>query len=211
MKIICTNPLVAIVDDFADDAFCEHVKTIASPLLKTGQVADPKGGRKESKLRTNREALLDTWSDPILTQFVQRISELVRLPPEYSEPINVLHYQQDQEFHPHTDAILPDKGGRERLAMGGQRIFTTLCYLNDVEIGGETVFPALKVAVKPKKGRVLLFGNTLPGSAERHPAADHAGLPTNDHEKWAVNVSWRQSTFVRHRSYPDKTGELTAY
>lgn len=208
---ICTNPMILVADDFFDEAFCKYVKTLAAPLLQRGKVVDPDGGRKESDNRTNREALLDTWSDPKLTEFVQKLSDLVRLPPEYSEPVNILHYQKDEEFRPHTDAILQNKGGKRLLAMGGQRIFTTLCYLNDVENGGATAFPALKIAVKPKMGRVLMFANTFPGTSERHPAADHAGLPTDGEEKWVINVSWRQSTFVRHRSFPDAEGQFDIY
>ena len=34
---------------------------------------------------------------------------------------------------------------------GGQRLWTALCYLNDVEEGGETRFTKLNIAVKPKK------------------------------------------------------------
>ena len=30
-------------------------------------------------------------------------------------------------------------------------------YLNDVDVGGETEFPDWNIAVKPEKGKVLLF------------------------------------------------------
>ncbi len=37
------------------------------------------------------------------------------------------------------------------------RLFACIMYLNDVEIGGETEFPEWNIAVKPEKGKVLLF------------------------------------------------------
>jgi|TARA_B100001939_G_scaffold196868_1_gene169426 hypothetical protein len=37
------------------------------------------------------------------------------------------------------------------------RLFGIIVYHNDVEEGGETIFPTLGVGVKPKKGRVLIF------------------------------------------------------
>jgi len=37
------------------------------------------------------------------------------------------------------------------------RLFAVLIYLNDVEEGGETLFPTWGIGVKPKKGRVLIF------------------------------------------------------
>ena len=37
------------------------------------------------------------------------------------------------------------------------RIFACIMYLNDVEEGGETEFPDWNIAVRPEKGKVLLF------------------------------------------------------
>ncbi|MFO1428171.1 MAG: 2OG-Fe(II) oxygenase [Steroidobacteraceae bacterium] len=37
------------------------------------------------------------------------------------------------------------------------RYLVVLWYLNDVEVGGETTFPQLGIAVKPRRGRLLLF------------------------------------------------------
>lgn len=37
------------------------------------------------------------------------------------------------------------------------RLFAVLIYLNDVDEGGETLFPTWGIGVKPKKGRVLIF------------------------------------------------------
>ena len=37
------------------------------------------------------------------------------------------------------------------------RLFACIMYLNDVDVGGETEFPDWNIAVKPEKGKVLLF------------------------------------------------------
>ncbi len=42
----------------------------------------------------------------------------------------------------------------------GSRILTFFLYLSDVEECGETNFPALKLAVKPKKGSAVLWPST---------------------------------------------------
>ena len=39
----------------------------------------------------------------------------------------------------------------------GPRILTFYMYLSDVEEGGETAFPKLKLSVKPKLGRAILW------------------------------------------------------
>ena len=39
----------------------------------------------------------------------------------------------------------------------GPRILTFFLYLSDVEEGGETAFPLLDLAVKPQKGKAVLW------------------------------------------------------
>jgi hypothetical protein len=42
------------------------------------------------------------------------------------------------------------------------RVFSLIVYLNDVEEGGETLFPWQGLVVTPKKGRAVLFPSTWP-------------------------------------------------
>jgi len=211
--ILCTNPLVAFCDNFVDAAFCDHVISLAETVGKSrAQVVDTKkGGSKESDTRTNTNVTLNTWTDPKLTDYAQSVSEIVRLPPENSEPASLLHYVEDQEFKPHADAFDMSTGGKVARASGGQRLFTTICYLNDVPEGGETEFPDLKISVRPRQGRLLVFGNTLLGTAEAHPHSTHAGRPCPGHEKYALTLWWRQITYQNHRSYPAETTEIQFY
>ena len=41
----------------------------------------------------------------------------------------------------------------------GQRTWTTMIYLNDVEEGGETYFKYLNLKIKPKKGLLIGWNN----------------------------------------------------
>lgn len=47
------------------------------------------------------------------------------------------------------------------LQAAGPRVLTFFLYLSDVEEGGETAFPLLGIAVKPKKGKALLWPSVL--------------------------------------------------
>jgi hypothetical protein len=62
----------------------------------------------------------------------------------------VTHYESGQGYAPHTDCRLGGTDKRDRAA-------TVLVYLEDVDEGGETVFPHLGVTVKPKRGTALIF------------------------------------------------------
>jgi prolyl 4-hydroxylase len=56
--------------------------------------------------------------------------------------------EENERFDLHTDV------GDHRSA---KRFLAFFFYLNDVEDGGETVFPTLDISIKPKAGRLLIF------------------------------------------------------
>ena len=64
----------------------------------------------------------------------------------------MLKYETGQKYNVHHDY------GKEDVGLAcGPRILTFFLYLSDVEEGGETAFPSLGIAVKPKKGKALLW------------------------------------------------------
>lgn len=72
----------------------------------------------------------------------------------------------------------------------GPRILTFFLYLSDVEEGGETNFPSLGIAVKPKKGRALLWPSTLDNNLEALDIRTlHEAKPVIKGRKFAAN-SW---------------------
>jgi prolyl 4-hydroxylase len=69
------------------------------------------------------------------------------------ENLQLVYYSVGGYFQPHYDVtkdtnIITNVTSRE---------YTFLIYLNDVEEGGETVFPHLNLEIKPKKGKGILF------------------------------------------------------
>jgi len=195
------------MDDVFDKALAKDIIALGEETLSRAQVVDKSGGQGTHEARTNESAAIDQWSNENLTALVTKISGLVRLPPENSEPCQLLRYQGAQKYDPHSDAFGNTPGGRECLAQGGQRLFTTICYLNDVEEGGETDFPALKLRIAPKVGRVLIFGNTRLGTATEHPHSIHAGRAVDKGEKYALSIWWRQLAYHVQRDFPAEEGE----
>lgn len=74
--------------------------------------------------------------------------------------------------------------------ISGPRILTFFLYLSDVEEGGETAFPTLNLAVKPKKGKALLWPSVLNHNLEaQDPSTMHEARPVIKGLKYAAN-SW---------------------
>ena len=81
-------------------------------------------------------------------------------------------------------------------------------YLNSPRRGGKTVFPWIRLAVRPKKGMALLH---FPASLGffHDPRTVHAAAPAID-EKW-VMVTWmwmhpREGTFAKEAGVPELSG-----
>ncbi len=209
-QTLCLNPLVVVADNVFNQTIAEQIIANGSPKLQRAAVVSDKGDRVDDS-RTNSAAYLSQVEDRVLWDFATLLGSIVRLPVENAEPCQLLHYTGPQEFRPHSDGF--DTGGpkgAEHLSRGGQRLFTTICYLNNVEAGGETEFPDLKIRVAPKLGRVLVFGNTVLGSNDRHPHSLHAGVAVTAGEKWALTFWWRERPYTVPRDYPAAVGEFLA-
>lgn len=94
----------------------------------------------------------------------------------FVEPISVQKYEPGEGFYKtHHDGL--------------NRSISALVYLNDVEEGGETVFPEFDLAVKPEKGKLVIFPSnyiyrhaaTIPISNTKYAAAIWAHEHPHNH------------------------------
>lgn len=83
------------------------------------------------------------------------------------EPVNINRYKTGQKYHIHYDD-----------GPAVHRVISALLYLNDVEEGGETYFPAFDLTVKPAAARLVLFPSNY--------AYAHAALPPTKGVKYSV-------------------------
>jgi len=71
----------------------------------------------------------------------------------------------------------------------GARALTFFLYLSDVESGGETDFPELGIRVTPRRGKALLWANTLDSAPqEMDQRTYHQALPVKKGIKYAANA-----------------------
>ena len=98
----------------------------------------------------------------------------------------VLKYDLGQKYNAHMDYSGFTQGDRTC----GPRILTFFLYLSDVEEGGETAFPLLNLAVKPKKGKAVLWPSVKDDNLVQHePLSLHEARPVVKGRKYAAN-SW---------------------
>jgi prolyl 4-hydroxylase len=157
-----------IIDDYLTPEQCDAlIKSNEGKFKKSPLTREIKG------FRTSVTSFFD-WENPIQKEVDDMILETMDSDPKFGETPQMQHYEVGNEFKGHYDWFHreSDKSWYDR----GQRTWTFMIYLNDVEEGGETEFMELGVKVKPKKGRVVIWGNMLENNMEDYKVK-HAGTP----------------------------------
>jgi prolyl 4-hydroxylase len=166
------RPAVEISDGYLSPTLCASIVALGRAMKEAEVVGLGPGER--SPARTNTVQWLYHMQTPELARVCEAIAYRVGIGLERAEMVQLIHYGQGAEYRPHFDAFDTDTAiGQRHLSRGGQRWVTALGYLNDVEEGGATIFPALGVEVAAKAGRLLVFDNVDPSSGLRDPASLH--------------------------------------
>jgi len=75
--------------------------------------------------------------------------------PLYSDTAQLVLWTEGIELTPHADNLEPD--GRANATP--HRSFSSIIYLNDSYVGGETYFPGFGMRIRPEPGLMVLFGS----------------------------------------------------
>jgi prolyl 4-hydroxylase len=187
------RPGTAILANVLSAGECEQLIAAARPRLRPSLVVDPITGQDVSRDHRSSLGMFFHPSETALIEKIERrIAQLIGLPAENGEGLQILYYPTGAESTPHFDYLMPtNEANRESVTRSGQRIM----YLNDVPAGGETTFPESGWSVTPQKGNALYFEY---GNAAGHtdPASLHAGAPVLSGEKWIATKWMRNRKFV---------------
>ena len=190
---MCSDPLIYTLDDYLSHEECDYFIELSKNKLKRARVSSNEGGYV-SKGRSGSNCWISHDLSEKTKEIGERISNEVSHPLENAERFQIIHYDKTQEYRRHYDSWGHDYSEKSLRCVkyGGFRLLTALCYLNDVEEGGGTNFPRLNLTVEAKKGRIVVFENTLKNSNKKHPMSEHAGMPVLKGEKYAFNLWFRE-------------------
>jgi len=191
------RPMLAVLADVLSSAECDHLISLARPRLAPSTVVDPETGENKVAAHRSSEGMFFRPEEtPFIATLERRIARIMNCPMENGEGLQVLRYPPGAQSTPHFDFLIPSNlANQQSLARSGQRISTLVIYLNDVEAGGETVFPEVGLALTPRKGHALYF-EYCNSRDQVDPLSLHAGAPITAGEKWAVTKWMRQRRFV---------------
>lgn len=190
----CKDPVVFSFPNFLSSEICEHFIDISKGKLKRSVVSfDDKGD--VSSIRTSSGTWIPHNYDSITERVGNLISTYIGIPLENAEKFQIIHYDKSGKYKQHYDSWKDDYSKKTLRCKeyGGARLFTALCYLNDVKKGGGTRFNKLGIDIEPEKGKLLIFSNTISiENKDRHPLSLHEGLPVEEGEKYAFNLWFRE-------------------
>jgi prolyl 4-hydroxylase len=191
------RPVLAVLHDVLAPEECRELIELARPRLSPSTVVEPSTGRDVvAPYRNSFGMFFRPAETSLIRRLEQRMSEVMGLPVENGEGFQVLHYPVGGESTPHFDFLRPtNEANRASIARSGQRVSSLVAYLNDVESGGETFFPAAGWTVSPACGHAVYFeySNRLGQVDERSLHGANAVLRG---EKWVLTKWMRERRFV---------------
>ena len=195
--LVLANPNVALLENLLSEQECEQLIRMAQGKLRRSEVVDPASGRLEvSGVRSSEGTHFGYAENAVVARIEARVAALTGIPIPHGEPLQLLHYPVGGEYVPHNDYFDPAfEGSAAVLAQGGQRIATIVIYLQEPELGGETWFPELELAVRPRRGGAVYF-EYCNARGELDSRCLHAGAPVRRGHKWIATKWLRQRPYA---------------
>ena len=180
------EPLVVVLGNMLSDEECDELIQLSTDKMKRSKIGII---HAENEIRTSSGMFMEEPDNLIVLRIEKRIETIMNIPIEHGESLQVLHYLPGQEYKAHHDFFSATSN------ITNNRISTLVMYLNDVEQGGETYFPHLKLSITPKKGMAVYF-EYFYNDPLLNDLTLHGGAPIELGEKF-VATQWMRKQRVR--------------
>lgn len=156
MKVPSPRIELFILRDFLSVDECAGLVARVERERRPSTIADSNG---DHYFRTSETCDLP-MSEPDVAALDEKLSGLSGIDRPFGEPIQGQRYAPGQEFKAHTDYFDPHGGDFDRFcSVAGQRTWTFMIYLNDVEAGGATRFKVIDKLIQPERGKLVCWNN----------------------------------------------------
>ena len=180
------EPLIVVLGNVLSDEECDELISLSKDRMQRSKIGND---REVNELRTSSSMFFQEAENEIITRIEKRISQIMNIPVEHGEGLQMLNYKIGQEYKPHVDYF-----SSANKSVSNPRISTLIIYLNEVEEGGETIFPNLDFSVTPQKGMAVYFEYFYDDHA-LNALTLHAGNPVINGEKWVATEWMRRQRF----------------
>lgn len=180
---------IYLLADFLSASECDEVIHRIRQEHRASTTTNP--DEPDKYFRTSKTSDMGQNGDPFIQEIDRRIADYMGFETERGESIQGQYYQVGEEFKAHTDYFEPDTDEYLKFAgEEGQRTWTFMIYLNEVEKGGQTDFTRLGIPVTPKKGMAVIW-NSLRADGSVNPDTLHWARPVLKGEKFVITKWFR--------------------
>lgn len=177
-----------VMREFLSAQECAELTDLIESEYRPSTVANHNG---DAAFRTSCTCDLSA-KHPAVARLADRLSALSGIALAHAEPLQGQRYEVGQEFKAHTDYFEPNNAEYEKYcAIAGQRTWTFMVYLNDVEAGGATRFKVIDKIVKPEAGKLLGWNNRRPDGS-LNPATLHHAMKVRKGRKYVITQWYRE-------------------
>jgi len=160
-----------VKNHFLGPELCKELIRLIDLDRRPSTVADYNG---DAAFRTSETC--DLSADlPAVRELERLLLDFTGIDPKHGEPIQGQRYEIGQEFKQHTDWFNPDGADWDKFCgVAGQRTWTFMVYLNDVEAGGATRFKRIDKKIMPERGKIVGWNNRNPDGSGNVATLHHA-------------------------------------
>ncbi|MBG9585948.1 2OG-Fe(II) oxygenase [Cytobacillus firmus] len=177
------EPLIVVLGNVLSDEECDQLIQQSKDRMQRSKVAN---SLEVDELRTSSSTFFEEGENELVARIEKRVSQIMNIPVEHGEGLQILNYKIGQEYKAHFDFF-----SSTSKAASNPRISTLVMYLNDVEQGGETYFPKLNLSVSPQKGMAVYF-EYFYNDQNLNDLTLHGGAPVVIGDKWAATQWMRR-------------------
>jgi prolyl 4-hydroxylase len=157
--------------NFVPREVCDELMSLIDANRRPSTIADPNG---DDYFRTSETCDLDP-GEPAVQEVERRLLALTGIEGAHGEPLQGQRYEAGQEFKAHTDYFEPEGQDFARFcSVSGQRTWTFMAYLNDVDAGGATRFRLIDKMIQPRRGMLVGWNNHNPDGSLNGNTLHHA-------------------------------------
>ena len=185
--VSCDKAELFALANFLSAAECSQLIGMIDEVARPSPVYDGPAG---ASYRSSYSGDVDP-EHSIVQMIERRISDLMGIEQSWGETFQGQRYMPGQEFQGHYDWFDTSAAyWQKETKVGGQRSWTAMAWLNEVEEGGETQFSRLGISFPPQAGTLLMWNNARPDGTVNHDVL-HAGMPVVRGIKYVITKWFR--------------------
>lgn len=209
-KKVHTNKInLYVIDNFINSNTCKYLCKIISKYNKPSNITT-QDTEPDKYFRTSKTCNLPQ-SDKNVQALEEQISNYLGINIDYAETSQGQLYNEGDQFKAHTDWFTPNTEEFKQYAGTlGQRTWTFMIYLNDVENGGTTEFTHLGINIKPKEGKAI-FWNNIDSNGEVIENTKHWAKPPTSGRKFVITKWFREFRYDRSPYIPKVRNYIPNY